>query len=319
MLGFSRRFSWALLAILLMACGSLGLGLRAAQVNLSESFANQELAIYAKARTVVDMTGEELRRDFPKECGDLEFDDNQAELNTLLKITGESVEALFRDIPNTGSKEQVCRERLKNDGGVSASSTQNYFYLVLPGKTVSWEEIRTDSKGRPLPADSMPGSSFLTSGHAGLAIFLHPLYQVSSRFRILGRQRKEPNAWVIAFAQKPEEGTPAGIFESELMKTKARTLYQGLAWIDSSTHQIVGMRTDLLAPRRDVKLARQTTEVWYQEVHFANVPQLFRLPREVLVTIEYNGQTFRNRHSYSDYVVFSVESRDKLEQPKIKK
>jgi hypothetical protein len=319
MLGFSRRFSRALRTILLIACGSAGLGLRAAQVNLMKTQAQEELAIYAKARTVVDMTSEELLRDYPKECGDLEFDDNQVELNTLLKKTGERVEALFRDIPNTGSKEQVRRERLKNDGSVDSASTQNFFYLVLPSKTGLWEEIRTDDKGRPLPVASMPGSSFMTSGHAGVAIFFHPLYQDSSRFRVLGRQRAESNAWVIGFAQKPEDGRPAGRFESELMLTTARIMYQGLAWIDPGTHQILRMRTDLLAPRRDVMLARQTTEIWYQEVRFADVPQVFRLPREVLVTTDLNGQTYRNRHRYSDYVVFSVESRDKLEQPKIKK
>jgi len=319
MLFLSRRFPSPHVTILLVACVSAGLGLRAAQVDLIKMQAKEELAIYAKARTVVDMTVEELRRDYPKERDDLEFDDNQAELNTLLKKTGESVEALFRDIPNTSSKEQVRRERLKNDGSVDSASTQDYFYLVLPGKTVLWEEIRTDDKGRLLPAASMPGSSFLTSGHAGVAIFFHPLYQDSSRFRILGRQRAESKAWVIAFAQKPEDGRPAGRFESELILTTARIMYQGLAWIDPGTHQILRMRTDLLAPRSDVLLARQTTEIWYQEVHFADVPQVFQLPREVLVTTDFNGQTYRNRHRYSDYVVFSVESRDKLEQPRIKK
>jgi hypothetical protein len=316
---FSMRFSWARITILLVACVSAGLGLRAAQANFIRTQTKQELAIYAKARTVVEMTAEELRRDYPKECGDLEFDDNQAELNTLLKKTGACVEALFRDIPNTSSKEQVRRERLRKDGSVDNASTQDYFYLVLPGKTGLWEEIRTDDKGRPLPDTRMPGSSFLTSGHAGLAVFLHPLYQESSRFRVLGKQRAKPNAWVIAFAQKPEDGRPAGRFESELMMTTARIMYQGLAWIDPGTHQILRMRTDLLAPRDDVLLARQTTEIWYQEVRFADVPQVFRLPREVLVTTDLNGQTYRNRHRYSDYVVFSVESRDKLEQPKIKK
>jgi hypothetical protein len=319
MLGFSMRFSWALPAILLIACGSAGLGLRAAQVNLFKTQAEQELAIYAKARTVVDMTVEELLRDYPKECGDLEFDDSQAELNLLLKKTGECVEALIRDIPNTGSKEQVRRERLRNNGSVDAASTQNYNYLVLPSNTGLWDEIRTDDKGRPLPDASMTGSSFLTSGHASAAIFFHPQYQESSRFRVLGRQRAEPNACVIAFAQKPENGRPAGRFESQLMLKSALIMYQGLAWIDPGTHQILRMRTDLLAPRRDVLLARQTTEIWYHEVRFTDIPRVFWLPREVLVTIDWNGQIYRNRHRYSDYVVFSVESRDKLEQAKIKK
>jgi hypothetical protein len=319
MLDFSRRYSWALLAILLIACGGARMGLRAAQVNLLKTPAEQELAIYAKARTTVDMTVEELLREYPKECSDLEFDDSQAELNLLLKQTGACVEALIRDIPNTGSKEHVRRERLRSNGSVDSAATQNYNYLVLPGKTGLWEEVRTDDKGRPLPDAHMTGSSFLTTGYASLAILFHPQYQESSRFRLLGRQRAKPDVYVIAFAQKPEKGRPTGRFESQFTFTPALLMYQGLAWIDSGTHQILRMRTDLLAPRRDVLLARQTTEIWYQEVRFADIAEVFWLPREVLVTMDWNGQIYRNRHRYSDYVVFSVESRDKLEQPRIKK
>jgi hypothetical protein len=319
MLSFSRSLTRALPAILLIACGSTGLGLRAAQVNLSKTQANQELEIYAKARTVVDMTVEELLRDFPKECRDLEFDDDQADLELLLRKTGESVEALIRDIPNTTSKEQVRRERLRDNGIADNASNQNYNYLVLPGKTGFWEEIRTDSKGRPLPVRNMTDSFLITSGFAGLAIFFHPQYKEGSRFRLLGRQRSESNAYVIAFAQRPENGQPTGTLETPLMLTPAVIMYQGLAWVDPQTHQILRMRTDLLAPRRDVLLARQTTEIWFNEVRFKDSPHAFWLPREVLVTMEWNGRTYRNRHRYSDYLVFSVESLDKLEQPKIKK
>jgi len=319
MLSFSKSLTMALPAILLIACGSTGLGLRAAQVNLAKTQASQELEIYANARTVVDMAVEELLRDFPKECRDLDFDDDQAELPQLLRKTGESVAALIRDIPNTTSKEQVRRERLRNNGSVDSASDQNYNYLVLPGKTGLWEETRTDSKGRPLLAESISGSFFLTSGFAGLAILFHPEYQEASRFRLLGRQHAESNPYVIAFAQKPEDGRPTGIFETPLMLMPAHIMHQGLAWVDPRTHQILRMRIDLLAPRKDVLLARQTTEIWFQEVRFQDSPHPFWLPREVLVTVEWNSQTYRNRHRYSEYLVFSVESRDKLEQPKIKK
>jgi hypothetical protein len=318
-LHFAGRHSRATAAILFLVLSSSSLGLRASQVNFIQAQLDRELAIYAKGRTVVDMTVEELLRDYPRECGDLEFDDNQAELKLLLSKTGACVEALVRDIPNTGAKEQVRRERLRSNGSVDSTATQNYNYLVLPGQTGLWEEIRTDNKGRPLPAMKMDGRSFLTSGFASTAIFFHPQNQGSSRFRILGRQRAKPEAFVIAFAQKPEIGTPAGRFETELTLEPALLLCQGWAWIDHETFQILKMRTDLLAPRSDILLSRQITEISYQEVHFADIPQAFWLPSEVLVTIEWNGQIYRNRHRYSEYLVFSVESRDKLEQPKIKK
>jgi len=319
MLSFSRNLTRALPAILLIACGNTGTGLRAAQVNLSKTQASLELEIYAKARTVVDMTVEELLRNFPKECRDLDFDDNQTELPQLLWNTGESVEALIRDIPNTTSKEQVHRERLRDNGSFDNASDQNYNYLVLPGKMGFWEEIRTDTKGRPLAGRNMTDSFMITSGFAGVATFFHPQYREGSRFRLLGRQRSESNAYVIAFAQWPENGQPTGTFESPFMLTPAVIMYQGLAWVDPQTHQILRMRTDLLAPRKDVLLARQTTEIWFNEVRFIDIPHAFWLPREVLVTMEWNGQTYRNRHRYSEYLVFSVESLDKLQQPKIKK
>jgi hypothetical protein len=221
MLSFSRSFARALPAILLIACGSTGLGLRAAQVNLSKKQADLELEIYAKARTVVDMTVEELLRNFPKECRDLDFDDNQAELPQLLRKTGESVEALIRDIPNTTSKEQVHRERLRDNGIADNASDQNYNYLVLPGKTGFWEETRTDTKGRPLAVRNMTDAFMITSGFAGVATFFHPQYQEGSRYRLLGRQRSESNAYVIAFAQSPENGQPTGTFESPIMLTPA--------------------------------------------------------------------------------------------------
>jgi len=96
-------------------------------------------------------------------------------------------------------------------------------------------------------------------------------------------------------------------------------MYQGFAWVDPQSHQILRMRTDLLAPRSDVRLPRQTTEIRFGEVHFDSYSQAFWLPREVLVTVEYERQIYRNRHLYSDYLVFLVESKDKLEQPRIKK
>lgn len=306
-------------AVLLLICSAASLADPTAQVDLSRTMADREREIYSKARTVVDMTADELRQTFPAEFRDLEFDENQEQLPSLLREVADRVAVLIRDIPNTTSREQVRRERMRNNMTVDSSSTQNYNYLVLPGLSGPWEEIRTDSKGRPLAVENVQDSYAMTSGFAGLALFFHPGSLAGSRFRLLGRQSSEPRAYLIAFAQRPESGQLTGRLRTPLMVNPALIMYQGMAWIDPVTHQIVRMRTDLLAPRRDVYLARQTTEIWYGEVLFTSSTQTFWLPREVLVTLEWNGQFYRNRHRYSDYLVFSVESRDKLEQPKIKK
>lgn len=332
MLSFSGNSVGALLAVLLIAWGSMGFGLQDAPVDPLKAQDNREQEIYAHARTVVDMTVSELRRDFSKECRDLEFADNQTELPQLLREVGENVDALIRDIPDTTSKEQVHRERLSPKGTfnyasgqqqrdlvLDSASDQKYNYLVLPGKTGLWEEIRTDSKGSSLPARTETDSFMINSGFAGLSIFFHPQHQQDCRFRLLGRQTADSKAYLIAFAQKPETRLALSTFASPTTLRPALIMYQGLAWVDSENRQILRIRTDLLAPRKDVLLAKQTTEVWYQEVHFRDSSHAFWLPREVQVTIEWNDITYRNRHRYSEYMVFSVESRDKLDQLKIKK
>ena len=104
------------------------------------------------------------------------------------------------------------------------------------------------------------------------------------------------------------------------MVAPAVILYQGLAWVDRRTCQIVRIRTDLLTPRTDLGLLRQTTEVRFGEVHFQSTPETFWVPQEVVITNSVtNGRTYRNRHHYSDFQVFLVESSEKIELPKIKK
>ncbi|MBZ5496064.1 MAG: hypothetical protein LAP85_06645 [Acidobacteriia bacterium] len=271
---------------------------------------------------MVDLTVEELLRTYPGELGDLEFAENQAELGFMLQKTGESVEAFFRDFPNTASKEQVRLERLRADGRIDDHIEQNFNYLLVvhPDKEgINYEESRTDSGGHPIRPARLRGYSSLSSGFAGTSVFFHPRYQSSSRFRYLGRQRSEPNYFAIAFAQRPETGICFGTFRVGERMLPIPLLYQGLAWVDPLTYQIVRLRTDLLAPRSDVGLTRQTSEIWLSEVRFTTVTKTFWLPREVLVTVSSLGQIFRNRHRYSDYQVFLVESHDKIEPPKVKK
>ncbi len=85
-------------------------------------------------------------------------------------------------------------------------------------------------------------------------------------------------------------------------------LFQGIAWIDAASCQIVRMQTDLLAPRQDVGLDRQTTELTFDIVRLPGVSSALRLPREVVVTSESQGRVFRNIHRYWDYKLFTAES-----------
>jgi hypothetical protein len=89
-------------------------------------------------------------------------------------------------------------------------------------------------------------------------------------------------------------------------------LAQGVAWLDKYNFQIIRMRTDLLAPRPEISLDRQTTEIAFNQVHLPDVAAPLWLPSEVKVYIKFKSHdperklSFQNEHRYLDYRRYRV-------------
>ncbi|MGA2261775.1 MAG: hypothetical protein ABSH28_10090 [Acidobacteriota bacterium] len=308
---------------------SVSLWIGAASFASGQGTVPQKAPAGSTSKTVIDLNTEELRAAYPGEFGHFAFADNQQELARLLKKVGENVEAFFRNIPNTSSKEQIFLQRLRL-GRVQASAGSEFSYLLLvpsDHEEIIFKEDRVDSKGHAIeltdrnraPSAELERLSqfVLTAGFAGCQFFLHPSHQSGSLFRYLGRQTSGARFQVMAFAQKQE----AGDFLTAIHGSQDLTpvLLQGLIWVDPLTSQIVRMRTDLLEPDSKDGVKRQATEVWFSEIHFTAMAQSFWLPRRVVVTTERGQDTFRNEHGYSDYRLFTVESSSKVTLPQIKK
>ena len=90
------------------------------------------------------------------------------------------------------------------------------------------------------------------------------------------------------------------------------TLTQGLAWIDSSTYEIIRLHTDLLTPLPELRLEGEATNIDFKEVHFKSYKGALWLPEEVTVTLDWNGKVLRNTHEYSDFKIFNVDASEKI-------
>jgi hypothetical protein len=297
-----------------------------------------EIPVETKAKTAVDMTPAELLRSYHKELSDLEFSPSQDELSNLLEKLGVRVSAFFRDFANTSAKEHVVMQ-MSGRGGLFTQRESSFLYLIMPRSTLTgifFSEYRTDKKNRPVNRIEELGPFMLSSGYAGLCLYLDPSHQVNSVFRYLGRGRGQPRAHVIAFAQKPESGDYLAQY-SELSSSKSmRFLVQGFIWVmpgagwiaprevsvakdwqnDADSFQILRMRTSMQSPGKDF-LKEQITDIRYERVRFDSTGRQLWLPREVNVSWELPNWTYRNRHRYSDYQLFGVESDYSIGQPKI--
>lgn len=254
----------------------------------------------------------------PPELQNIEPVGDQVKLEPILSALGKNVEELFQKFPNTSSLEKIHQEKLDRKGKSAGSLDQKFRYLCLI-PTSQWgpatDEYRADMTGHAATPRGLSENYMLTSGFVAAPLVFHPTYQPGSTFRLLGRQKiKGRDAFMIAFAQEPKRSRMYGTFKCD-GKTR-ETFYQDVAWIDSTTYQILKLRTELLMPLPVVKLQAETTQIEFDVVHFKRFPEGFWLPSDVTVTLDWSGRRLRNRHEYSDFVVFNVDALEKINKPK---
>jgi hypothetical protein len=331
--GFQPLAVLASLSLLISLAFNLGWGFGAAPA-FAQLLDTSGQHVYDGAKPFVDWQLSELVKSVPELQG-LQAAQSQEELPEILEKEGECVEELLESLPNTSSREEITQERLKRNGRVEARRVESFSFLILTHRSkekVDLEEYRTDSQGNFVEPPETEGKFSLTKGFASSWLHFHPSDRSASRFSLLGEQELEGRkTYVVAFAQRPGWATIVG--RIELNGRSVLVLYQGIAWIDVASYQIVRMRTDLLAPREDVDLERQTTEIEFGEVRFPDVSSLLWLPRDVVVTVETkdrvhrrqtpigvsvtteSAQILRNRHHYSHYKLFRSESTIKPTEP----
>ncbi len=117
----------------------------------------------------------------------------------------------------------------------------------------------------------------LTRGFAGAWMHFLPPVLAAARFRYLGQETNSGlRCHIVAFAQKPGYATIVGWVSHG--GGMVCVLYQGIAWIDEVSLRIVRLRTDLLAPRPDIGLERQTNELYLGETRLPQHASLLWLP-----------------------------------------
>jgi hypothetical protein len=166
------------------------------------------------------------------------------------------------------------------------------------------DEYRMDSKGSHLEQVGLDEGYIITSGFAMSCTYFSTVMQAHTAFRYLGDERIDKhNTYVVAFAQRPYETHSAGDTEDVRVQhgKTVHILVQGIAWVDKNDFQIVRLRADLLAPRPEIGLDRQTTDVTFSEVRLRDIAAPLWLPSAVKVYTRVHGHNFENEHHYTDY------------------
>jgi hypothetical protein len=297
----------------------------AASGRTAESDSATEQSYYANAHPYMDEPLKQLIKRVPQ-LKNLHPAEDQQELPAILQKTGERVDDFFRRIVDLTAREDISLARLRQERPSSrpdlSSENVHDSYLILRHGNRDQPEIveyRKDAKGDNFDQIVVKNGFLVTSGFALSCNYFSTGFQPESTFRFLGDEKIGPqDTYVVGFAQQPGKAT-LSIRMRGRSGAPVHMLVQGVAWIDKSNYQIVRMRTDLLAPRKDVGLNQQTTEVTLSKIQLADIATPLWLPSIVKVYVEFtthNGDvdeffelSYRNEHRYSDYQRYRVSSK----------
>lgn len=248
---------------------------------------------------------------------------DQRELAIILRETGATVDEFFANVVDVIANEEIVQERLRPTvvsggmpGGLVDSRTRTRdSYLILRrinGSRAEIDEFRMNDKGGRIDEVGLDKGFLMTSGFALSIVHFSSMAQWESRFLHLGDQKiGGRETYVIAFAQLPSEARNTVTLRAG--GAKAKLFVQGIAWVDKANFQIVQMRTDLLAPRLDIGLDEQTTEITFKEVRFSDLAVPLWLPRDVDINVKFTAgasiEIVRNVHRYTDYRRYRVSTK----------
>jgi hypothetical protein len=268
-----------------------------------------EQAYYAGAYSVVDLPAAELLADFPELRG-VELASGQELLPALMGRIGDSAEEAYQRLTSVVADEQITQERCGAKGAPKTRASFRFNYLIqVENKEINptVEEYRADARMHPVEASAGAEGFPFARNLACQWIILLPGNQSGARFRLVGSQVVDGKmTYVLTFAERPGLAPVTLRFnsrgKSELL------LYQGLVWVDGQNYRVAKLRLDLLEPRLDLALEKETTEIRFAAVPILRLAASLWLPLDVTLSVIYDGQQFRNVHHYSNYRLFAVQS-----------
>jgi hypothetical protein len=228
-------------------------------------------------------------------------------LEELLGRAGRQVSVLADQLAAVSCREAVDQLKLTPQGKKVAENREVYDYLVLmqnAGGRITVVETREAVGARAKESRKQTDKTLLvTGGFSVLALIFHPDYQSSYFFRELpgapaGQVR-------IGFEPVPGAQSPSVI---TLKNRDYPISWKGEALLDERTGALRRIEASLASSMEAIGLMSLEAAVDYAPIAFSNPPASYLLPSAAVIEARTRLQRWRNRHEFSGYRRFSVET-----------
>jgi hypothetical protein len=238
-------------------------------------------------------------------------------LEEVLQKAGQRIGEFVRNVERFTATESLVHENINKSGAVSGTEKRRYNYMVsieeIRPEIFNVEEYRNSGSS---PEDA-PGG-IITKGLPALVLIFHPFNAgtFSMKCEGLANFNGKP-AWQIYFRQRADKPNRVRSYKVGINGPSHPIPLKGRAWFVADSYQIIGLQTDLIEALPDLRLTVDHATVEYGPVHFSSRGVDMWLPQTAELYCDPRGKRVHRRLSFTDYLLFAVDEKQKISTPNV--
>lgn len=237
------------------------------------------------------------------------------QLDRVIKGAGERMQELVANVNRFTASESLEHIQLSPMGVEVSRESRKYRYVAemrpIGSSDLEVQEYRADAAAQRGFPDGVA-----TTGLSSLAMIFHPNLAERYEFRCEGRSSwSGKKTWVVHFQQR--SGRSSGMLTYKVSGRSVTVSLRGLAWIDVESMQIFAMESDIMNPIPEIRLKRDHQLIQYGPVNFNKNGTELWLPKSVDWYGSIEGKRFHQRHTFSQFLLFSVDDNQKINTPTV--
>jgi tetratricopeptide (TPR) repeat protein len=239
------------------------------------------------------------------------------DLEGVLQKVGQEIQEFVKNVERFTATESLYQETLNKSGEVAEKENRQFEYTtaiqeIRPGMFTVDEYLGSG----PTPAHSPGGLT--TKGLPALVLIFHPYDASSFSMRCEGLvTRKGQPTWQIYFRQRADKPNTTRSYSFGPNRRSYLVALKGRAWFAADSYQIVSLQTDLIAPVPDIQLTVDRANVEYGPVHFSSKGVDMWVPQTAELYSDLRGKKVHQRMKFGNYLLFSVDDKQKIAAPKL--
>lgn len=237
----------------------------------------------------------------------------QCELPKLLAQAAASESEQVTNLQNFTAQEKIQYQTYDRQGFVSDLGSQTFEYIVLFEKTPGGLQFQENRN--PIHGSSLTPTANQDLGLPEMVLIFLPNMQDDYDMRCEGLVKwGGQDTWLVHFEQRKDK--PSRTYSFRVDKVVHLAKLKGRAWILADTGQVVHMETGLIEPVAGVGVQHSYLSIDYAPVQFQAQAVRIWLPKQVEGFWDFGERRTIVYHTFSDFMLFSVETEQKIEKPK---